>query len=100
MHRNTLHHCNTLQHNATHYNMKQHTANTATHCNTLQHTATHCSTQLTATHSNTQQHTATHCNTLTIRIAGSNSRECHAEATFVFGVMSRCKYMSYESTAI
>jgi len=106
----TTTHCSTLQHTVTHRNIwriridvvnnrtttyyisdapqyassQQHSA---THCNTLQHmqhTVIYCNTpQHTAAHSNTQQHTATHYNTLTIRIAGSNSRECHAEATFV-----------------
>jgi len=67
----SLQHCTTLQHTATHNNILQHTAthrntlqDTATHCNTLQHTATHCNTlQHTATHCDTLQHTATHCNT-------------------------------------
>ena len=58
-------HCNTLQHTAKSYFVRQHTffaqapllllQHIATRCNALQHTASHCI---------TRQHTATHCNTL------------------------------------
>ena len=60
---------NTLQHTATHCNIRQHTAtygntrqHNVIHCNTQQHTAT-IMLQHTATHCNTLQHIETHCNT-------------------------------------
>ena len=66
---------NTLQHTATHCNIRvwhpsHHGADYPTplyatqHCNTLQHTATQCTTMQHSAHCNTLQHTATHCNTL------------------------------------
>ena len=64
----TVSHCNTIRHLATHCNTWQWRSSASPSLcqrNTLQHTATHCNTlQHTATHSNTLQHTATHYNTL------------------------------------
>ena len=115
MYTQSLAHCNTLQHTATHCNNQgrilkvRHSCasnsppdsdevhilqHAATHCNTLQHTATHCSTlQHTATHCNTLQHTATHCNTLQHATTHCNTLQhtaTHCPILSICGVLMSC----------